>query len=436
MEKEIKISLITVSFVLIAVIVFLSDWLQESGWISFPLGFRHFTIVALLVGNWFFFGKKIEIPKKYQWGLIFMGCYLFLGYFVSIAPLFNYILGIFFTFLFVFLFIIASNTDTRREVIIAIFNSLLWSFFLMSIYSILQGIVTGSSLRDIPVLFRELGAFGAVMNISTIISIALYIITQKKQYIYWAVFFSVAVVMTILKKTMISNVLVWIFFFIYQANSKTKIRLIFFALIALVVGNFMIGKELNDNIEENSEYLDKFGPEEHVRLGMYISSFNISTDYFPFGSGMGTFASLSSIAGQYSQIYYDYGINNIGMNNPEDVANGKHTLLDTYWPHIFGELGLFGSILFLYLWFFPFKLALTQYKKTDDPFIKGVSFYILLLVITMTWEGFTLYTPEIPAFVLLHSGLSGLCYFHLKAKSKEEEGEEGEESLSLDTPIP
>ena len=291
----------------------------------------------------------------------------------------------------------------------------------MSVFPILQAIFSRTTLRDIPTLFRELGAFGVVMNISTIISIALYIITSKKKYLYWAVFFSFGVMMTILKKTMVSNAVVWIFYFIFQANSKTKLRLVFFALILLVFGNFFIGKQFDENIQENNEYMEKFGPEENVRLGMYIVSFNINRDYFPFGSGMGTFASLSSIAGQYSKIYYDYGVNYIGMNNPEDVANGKHTLLDTYWPHIFGELGLFGTILFLYLWFFPFKLGMVNYKFTDDPFIKGVSFYIVLMVLTMTWEGFTLYTPEMPGFVLLHSGLSGLCYHHLKTKSKEEE---------------
>lgn len=416
MTKEIKFSLITLTFVATTILVFLSEWIQENWSVNFPLGFRHLLIIALFVGNWFFFGNKIQLPKKYKLGILLMGGYLSVAYFFSIAPIFNYILGVFFTFLFVFLFIIGSNTNTRSEVIIGIFKYLILYFFLMSIVPILQGIITGTSLRDIPVYFRELGAFGAVMNISTIISLTLYIITSNKKYLYLAVFFSFGVMMTILKKTMISNVLVWIFYFFYLANSRTKLRFIIISFVILILGNFFIGRELNENIEESNDYLDKFGPEEHVRLGMYIACYNISTDYFPFGSGMGTFASLSSIAGQYSPIYYDYGISNIGMNNPEDVATGKHTLLDTYWPHIFGELGLVGTILFLFLWFFPFKLAMFNFKTTDDPFIKGVSFYILLLVITMTWEGFTLYTPEIPGFVLLHSGLSGLCYFHLKAK--------------------
>jgi hypothetical protein len=432
MKKDFTFSLITLSFVLTTIIVFLSEWIQETGLINFPLGFRHLLIIGLFSVNWFLFGNRIKIQNRYRNGIIIIGLYLFAAYFISIAPLFNYILGIFFTFLFVFLFIIASNTSTRKEVIIGIFNYLLLSFFLMSIFSILQGIITRTSLRDIPVMFRELGAFGAVMNISTIISIALFIITSKKKYLYFAVFFSFAVMMTILKKTMISNAIVWVFYFIYLANSKAKIKLLFLSLIILVFGNFFIGKELNSNIEESSDYLEKFGPEEHVRLGMYLACFNISTDYFPFGSGMGTFASLSSIAGQYSKIYYDYGVAYIGMNNPEDVANGKHTLLDTYWPHIFGELGLFGTILFLFLWFFPLKRAMFNFKTTEDPFIKGVSFYIVLMVITMTWEGFTLYTPEVPGFVLLHSGLVGLCYYHLKAK-EDEIDIDSEDLLALNT---
>lgn len=419
-KEEVKFSSITLSFVATTMIVFLSEWIQENGWLNFPLGFRHIIIVVLLAINWYFFGSRIKLEKRYFVALTLMAIFLAISNFFSIAPKLNFILGIFFTFLFVVLFNLGSHITTRKEIIVDIFKYLLICFFLMSIFSVLQGLLARTSLRDIPVMFRELGAFGAIMNICTVISISLYIITSRKFYLYFAVYFSLAVVMTILKKTMISNFLVWFFYFIFQANSKTKIRFLVVSCFLLIIGNLFIGKELNENIEESNDYLDKFGPEEHVRIGMYIASFNISNDYFPFGSGMGTFASLSSIAKQYSEIYYDYGINYIGMNNPEDVANGKHTLLDTYWPHIYGELGYFGCILFFYLWFFPFKQAISKFKKSDDPFIRGIAFYVLLLVVTMTWEGFTLYTPEIPGFVLLHSGLSGLCYYHLISKNIEE----------------
>ena len=57
MKKDFTFSLITLSFVLTTVIVFLSEWIQETGLINFPLGFRHLLIIGLFSVNWFFFWK-------------------------------------------------------------------------------------------------------------------------------------------------------------------------------------------------------------------------------------------------------------------------------------------------------------------------------------------------------------------------------------------
>jgi hypothetical protein len=418
MIDNFKFSLITLSFVLTTILVFLSEWIQETGIISFPLGFRHLMISFIIVINWFFFGKNLKLEKTYALVIIIIIVYLFTAFFFSKASIFNYVLGFFFSFLFMFLFIFSSNTKTSKNVIINIFKYLLYFFSVISIISIFQSLSAGASLREYSGLFRELGAFGSVMNISTIISISLYLITSKKIFLYLAMFFSIGVMMTILKKTMISNIFVWLFYFFYQSNTKNKLKLVFIFVLISFSSFFLIGEELSKDIDNNSSYLEGVGPTEHVRLGMFIASFNIDTDYFPFGSGLGTFGSLSSIMGGYSIVHYDYGVAYIGSNSPEDIVRGSHTLLDTYWPHIFGELGFLGTILFLIIWLFPFKKAFRNFKVSDDPFVKGVSFYVLMVLICITWEGFTLYTPEIPSFVLLHSGLSGLCYYHLKTQKK------------------
>jgi hypothetical protein len=87
--------------------------------------------------------------------------------------------------------------------------------------------------------------------------------------------------------------------------------------------------------------------------------------------------------------------------------------LDTYWPHILGELGFIGAVLFLFVWLFPLISTSTIIRSCKEPVIKGFSFYVILIVLTMTNEGLTLYTPEIPSFVILHSGVAGLCYYHI-----------------------
>lgn len=414
---NLKYPFIYKSFIFTTILVFLSEWIQEIGLINFPLGFRHLIISFLVLINWFMYGKKIRIQKHYRITIIFLLIFLVTAYFFSKAPLFNYFLGFFFTFLFGFLFIISSNTKNSKYVIIKIFKYLLLAFALMSIVSIFQSLSNGSSLRDYSGLFRELGAFGAVMNICTIISLALFLITSKKLYLYIAILFSIGVMMTILKKTMISNVVVW-FFFIFNATTKNRLILLFVFTIIFISSFYLIGDKLIQDIDFNATYYKDVGAKEHVRTGMFLASYQIALDYFPFGSGLGTFGSLASITGGYSQVHYDYGITYIGANSPEDIASGSHTLLDTYWPHIFAELGFFGTILFFFMWFFPLKKAFFNFKTASNPFIKGISFYIIMVIITTTWEGFTLYTPEIPSFVLLHSALTGLCYHHINYQTK------------------
>lgn len=300
------------------------------------------------------------------------------------------------------------------EEIVKIFKYLILFIFLMSLGPILQAILEGSTLRWLPGLFREVGAFGTSMNIATIMSLTLFILGGKREYLYLAIFFSFGVVMTILKKTMISNIVVWFVYFTFQLERKAKIKMLLSAIIFGVVSFIIFGDELSENFQDNQQYLENVGPEDHVRLGMYLASFKIVIDNFPFGSGLGTFGSLASIVNGYSSLYYEYNIDVIGSNSPEDVANGHHTLLDTFWPHIIGELGVFGFILFFFFWIYPSCIAFKSYLISSEKITKALAFFSFLVVITITWEGITLYTPETPIFIMLNSGLVGMCYKHFK----------------------
>jgi len=403
------------SFLFVTILAFISDWLQKTMEIPFPAGFRHLIILFLFVFNWTLYKNKLfAIPKIYKYGIIVMGLFLFFGYFSSPASLFNYLIGILFTFLFLGMFLLGLNTKIRAENMTKIFKLLIIFILIGSIDPISKGLIQGTNIQHFFGYFRELGAFGAAMNIGSILCLSLYIITKKKVYIFVALFFSIGVFMTILKKNIVSNVIVWIFFFLFQPIRNKKLKLISFVSIIFIAGFLLVGNSLIENLVFNVQYLENVGIEGHVRLGMYLASYNIAIDYFPFGSGPGTFGSLSSIIGWYSSIYFDYGVSNIGANSPEEVAIGIHTLLDTFWPHILGELGFIGTLIYVCLWLFPLKLAFKLLRQTNDSFIKGLSFYVFSVIIVMAWEGFTLYTPEIPSFIILHSGLVGLCYFHLR----------------------
>lgn len=80
---------------------------------------------------------------------------------------------------------------------------------------------------------------------------------------------------------------------------------------------------------------------------LYHTSFQIFGDFFPFGSGFGSFASEAA-ARYYSPIYYKYGIDTIFGLSPEDYATSNNFLSDTFYP-VLAEFGVLG--LGLYLWF-------------------------------------------------------------------------------------
>lgn len=411
-----RFSWITFSVIATTIIVFVAEWIQRTGIVSVPLGFKHLAILILFLFNWIIFGRPLRLNQYYTLGILLILSYLVVAYVFVPVSIINYISGIGFTFLFVLMFVLGSNTKTNVSVIISVLKSLLVFFVLMSVLPILKALLAGTTLRHVnPGLFRELGAFGSSMNIGVIISLSLYIITGEKKYFYLSIFLSFGVFFTILKKSMLSNVIVWIAYIFFQLSSKLRLKLILYGISFFILTLSFVGDEIVNDIKVNVGYYKNVAPTEHVRLGMYIAGFHIAEDYFPFGSGMGTFGSLASIIKGYSQIYFDYGVSKIGMNSPEAVARGNYTLLDTYWPHILGELGFIGMVIFLSVWLFP--LISTGYimHLYKEPIIKGLGFYVVVIVLIMTNEGFTLYTPEIPSFVILHSGVAGLCYYHIKS---------------------
>jgi hypothetical protein len=410
-----KISWITFSVVTFTILVFLSEWIQRTGLISMPSGFRHIVILVLFLFNWLLFGRQFRLNQFYVLGIFMVFGYLAVAYiFVPVTAL-NYILGTVFTFLFMFIFVLASNTRTKSNVIINIFTGLIVFFVITSMWPIIKVLITGSTLRhSYSGLFRELGAFGSVMNMGVILCLSLFIITKEKKYIYFAIFLSFGVFLTVLKKTMFSNLIVWFVFSFIQVSQKNRLKMLLYGISFIIFSFSFVGDEVVKDIKVNISYYKSTVPAENVRLGMYIASFKIACDYFPFGSGMGTFGSLASLINGYSEIYYKYGVSKIGMNSQKDYKRGQFTLLDTYWPHILGELGFIGTILFLILWLYPLISASYILYFCNVPMIRGLCFYIVVLVLTMINEGFTLYTPEIPSFILLHSGVAGLCYYHIK----------------------
>ena len=108
------------------------------------------------------------------------------------------------------------------------------------------------------------------------------------------------------------------------------------AFVVLVVCAYWLGKE------KIQEYL--FYGLYAARPALYVGGLRLMVDYFPFGSGFGTFASTLSVE-EYSKVYSMYGIQNVlGLVEGHAAFAG-----DVFWPCIYGQLGIIGLLLYLHM---------------------------------------------------------------------------------------
>ena len=398
------------SIIILAIYLATSEWLEKN--LTGPIftGIRHISLLSIFLFLVISSKKNFKIDKFYFYFFLVIFIFSIININQTIAPIFNYFIGYIFTFLFSFIFLLSRNSPFRdRREIILVCKFFVWLIFISSIPPILLTLIQGEVMRYNFGIYREVGAFGSILNFGVILSLILYSYTKKKIYLLLAFYLSFGVFLTVLKKTIVSNLIAWIFFVILIPNIANRKSIITIFSLFFIFLMLFLGQDILQNINENSSYLNAVGTEGHVRLGMYLASFNIANDYFPFGSGFSSFGSLPSFTNMYSKLYETYGVANIGANSYQDVLNGHHTLLDTFWPHILAELGYIGTFFYLLLWFYPIFYLKKLKNSINDKYLYVIVRYIVYsTVLIFFWEGFSLYTPEIPLFIFIHSGFTGM----------------------------
>lgn len=153
------------------------------------------------------------------------------------------------------------------------------------------------------------------------------------------------------------------FLFVYKPGIFSKINIKHIAILGCVFGIVLLAawQKINyyfisGNIQEagSGETYDTF-----ARPVLYLTSGLILIDYFPFGSGLASFASYASSA-NYSTLYYDYGLNLIWGLSP----TMPDFICDTYYPQL-AQYGIVGLILFAI--FFTYLIRTLSNLIAYDP---------------------------------------------------------------------
>ena len=123
-----------------------------------------------------------------------------------------------------------------------------------------------------------------------------------------------------------------------------------------------------------------------ARSAMLLTSFQIMKDYFPIGTGFGTYASHSASASvSYSPVYVKYGFDRLYELRNSSVGTFFD---DQFWPIIFGQTGVIGTVSYLYILLFLFRKIQKLFRIDRDAYLAGLFIFVYLLVSSIAEPAF------------------------------------------------
>lgn len=236
-------------------------------------------------------------------------------------------------------------------------------------------------------------------------SLYLYRATKKKRYLASALFCIVAIITVGRRKSFVSALMIFSLFLLLDGPWRQKVRKLFVGTLIAIVVLTTIGKPFMRRFMAVSAYTNATSADTQARTALSVKCFTVAKDYFPWGSGIGTFASKPAYD-SYSPLYYKYNLSGIrGLEPYAGKGDFPSFLLDTYWPHIIGEFGSFGTLLFLALWTYPLLSAM---RLPKSPQRKELLFFTVATWITILLESTGSTYPEQLQFILVYCGLTAL----------------------------
>ena len=178
---------------------------------------------------------------------------------------------------------------------------------------------------------------------------------QKNNLLFLVIAEAVLVMVIKSRSLILATVFVILYVSLIIENKQSmRLRTAVIAVVAGIIGYPQYQKYFVNGVKANLG--------QAPRLLFLEGGIQLFKDHFPFGTGFGTFGS-STAASHYSSIYYTLGFDSVTGMSPED----PRFLNDTFWPMIFGQLGLAGTV--------PFVLLLQCADLFDPVQLSGEQFH-------------------------------------------------------------
>jgi hypothetical protein len=157
-----------------------------------------------------------------------------------------------------------------------------------------------------------------------------------------------------------------ILFFI-KSQIKISIKSIIAGIILVSVVLFFAWSKFNFYFVEGIS-------EDIARPVLYKNAINILNDYFPLGSGFGTYGNEAS-RNYYSPLYFKYEMDNVWGLSPDM----DRFVADTYYPTL-SQFGYVGIVLFICFWKRVYNRVRNKLKVDYDMISYKMSLLIIIIV--------------------------------------------------------
>jgi hypothetical protein len=336
-----------------------------------------------------------------------------------------YVQGTFFSFLFAFNFLLFYNLGIQSDDFYFILGGLVRIITMLAMMAyferfFLPGYYLPYVLRGVFTVLKDPAFLATLLNINILASFMLFMRERKSGYLLIVAFSIVTISLMLFLKALIIVVFICLVFINFYFRSRLN-RILLYTFFALSFVIFVFsGETLVKEIVSKFETYFGGGASTAPRNVLYQTAYKIGKDYFPFGSGQGTFGSYP-VGKNYSQIYYDYDISGVhGLG--KDDALGKtdsQFIFDTYWSSIIGEMGFIAAFFFLWLWLYP---AIRAYKllKDPDPDVRGMAFFLVMSTVVIFIESIASPAAGQLLFILIYAGLGGMTARYLDSVRRKE----------------
>lgn len=224
-----------------------------------------------------------------------------------------------------------------------------------------------------------------VLTANCVFLLALIVRTEKKTINPYSIAILLMLISTLRFKAIGLGVL-FLIISVYVKITNKKIHFYKFAVIALIV--MMLSYQ---QIKYYFVTVDN-----SARSMLLKTSFEIANDYFPLGTGFGTYGSYFSGV-NYSPVYYIYNLQDIqGLQkkNPDFIS-------DSFWPMIIGQFGYLGTILYMIAIIMIFRKIQDNYDIDNKEIYISKLICLSYLLISSTAESAFVHPMAIPLAILL-----------------------------------